>query len=191
MSCATPASSACAATRRRRRWSPKCRSRLPAPAADDVKISNPDRVIFPEAKVTKGELADYYRAVGALMAVWTANRPISLVRCPQGRAKKCFFQKHDSGTFGPHVHHVPIREKDGHKEDYLYVEDAAGVLACVQMGTIEFHGWGSKVADVEKPDRIVFDLDPDDRPRFRRGEEGGDATSSAISPTWACRPSRC
>jgi bifunctional non-homologous end joining protein LigD len=134
---------------------------LPEPALDDVKISNPDRVIFPDAKVTKGELADYYRAMGAPMAVWTANRPISLVRCPQGRAKKCFFQKHDSGTFGAHVLHVPIREKDGHKEDYLYVEDSAGVIACVQMGTIEFHGWGSKVVDVEKPDRIVFDLDPD------------------------------
>ena len=135
--------------------------KLPEPATDDVKISNPDRVIFPDAKVTKGELASYYRAMGAPMAVWTASRPISLVRCPQGRARKCFFQKHDSGTFGPHVLHVPIREKDGHKEDYLYVEDSAGVIACVQMGTIEFHGWGSKVADVEKPDRIVFDLDPD------------------------------
>ena len=135
--------------------------KTPGPAADDVRITNPDRVIFPDAKVTKSELADYYRAVGAPMAVWTANRPISLVRCPQGRARKCFFQKHDSGTFGPHVQHVPIREKDGHKEDYLYVADSAGVIACVQMGTIEFHGWGSKVADVEKPDRIVFDLDPD------------------------------
>jgi bifunctional non-homologous end joining protein LigD len=131
------------------------------PATDDVKISNPDRVIFPDAKVTKGELADYYRALGAPMAVWSANRPISLVRCPQGRARKCFFQKHDSGTFGPHVRHVPVREKDGGTEDYLYVEDVAGVIACVQMGTIEFHGWGSKVADIEKPDRIVFDLDPD------------------------------
>ena len=131
------------------------------PATDVVRISNPDRVIFPDAKVTKGELADYYRASGAPMAVWSANRPISLVRCPQGRARKCFFQKHDSGTFGPHVHHVPVREKDGGTEDYLYVEDVAGVIACVQMGTIEFHGWGSRVADIEKPDRIVFDLDPD------------------------------
>jgi len=134
---------------------------LPVQAQDDVKITNPDRIIFPESDVTKGELAAYYRALGGPMAVWTANRPISLVRCPQGRARKCFFQKHDSGTFGPHVLHVPIREKDGHNEDYLYVDGAAGVLACTQMGTIEFHGWGSKVADVEKPDRIVFDLDPD------------------------------
>jgi len=60
------------------------------------------------------------------------------------------------------VKHVPIKEKDGGTEDYLYVEDVAGLVACVQMGTIEFHGWGSKVADVEKPDRIIFDLDPDE-----------------------------
>jgi bifunctional non-homologous end joining protein LigD len=90
-----------------------------------------------------------------------ARRPISLIRCPQGRAKHCFFQKHDSGTMGEHVKHVPIKEKDGSVEDYLYVEDARGILACVQMGTIEFHGWGSRVKPLEKPDRLVFDLDPD------------------------------
>jgi bifunctional non-homologous end joining protein LigD len=135
---------------------------LPAPAEDGVKISNPERVIFPDGEVTKGDLADYYRAVGPLMTPWTANRPISLVRCPQGRGKKCFFQKHDAGSFGSHVHQIPILEKKGHTEDYLYVEDVAGILTCVQMGTIEFHGWGSSVADVEKPDRLVFDLDPDE-----------------------------
>jgi bifunctional non-homologous end joining protein LigD len=94
--------------------------------------------------------------------VWTADRPISLVRCPQGRAKKCFFQKHDAGSFGAHVHHIPIVEKNGKTEDYLYVADVAGILTCVQMGTIEFHGWGSKVGKVERPDRLVFDLDPDE-----------------------------
>jgi bifunctional non-homologous end joining protein LigD len=134
----------------------------PPPAEDKVKISNPERVIFPDSDVTKGELADYYRTMGPLMAVWTANRPISLVRCPQGRAKKCFFQKHDAGSFGEHVHQVPILEKNGSTEDYLYVQDVAGILTCVQMGTIEFHGWGSKVEEIEKPDRLVFDLDPDE-----------------------------
>ena len=126
-----------------------------------VKISNRDRVIFPESGQTKGELADYYAAVAPIMLPWAANRPLSLVRCPQGRAKKCFFQKHDSGSFGPHVHHVPIVERKGETEDYLYVDSIAGLLACVQMGTIEFHGWGSKVDKVEHPDRLVFDLDPD------------------------------
>lgn len=133
----------------------------PAPApASDVIISSRDRVIFPEAKATKGDLADYYAAVAPVMLPHTARRPISLVRCPQGRGKKCFFQKHDSGSFGDHVLHIPIREKDGGHEDYLYVGDADGLLACVQMGTIEFHGWGSHVGALEKPDRMVFDLDP-------------------------------
>lgn len=132
-----------------------------APAEDGVKISNPERIVDPESGVTKGDLAEYYRAVGPLMTPWSANRPLTLVRCPQGRSSKCFFQKHDAGTFGEHVLKVPIREKDGSNEDYIYVEDQAGLLACVQMGTIEFHGWGSSIADVEKPDRLVFDIDPD------------------------------
>ena len=137
----------------------------PAPAgeaAQDVEISSRERVIFPDAKCTKGDLADYYADVAPLMLPFAGQRPVSLVRCPQGRAKKCFFQKHDSGSFGPHVRHVPIAEKKGGTEDYLYLEDAAGLLACVQMGTIEFHGWGARSGDVERPDRMIFDLDPDE-----------------------------
>lgn len=147
----------------------------PAPArTSDVTISSRDRVIFPEAKATKGDLADYYAAIAPIMLPHTARRPISLVRCPQGRGKKCFFQKHDSGSFGDHVLHVPIKEKDGGHEDYLYVEDADGLLACVQMGTIEFHGWGSHVDALEKPDRMVFDLDPDE------GLDFGDVKKAAF-----------
>ncbi|RYD46467.1 MAG: ATP-dependent DNA ligase, partial [Sphingomonadales bacterium] len=140
---------------------------------EQVTISSRDRVIFPESGQTKGELADYYEDVAPLMLPFAARRPISLVRCPQGRGKKCFFQKHDSGSFGAHVHHVPIREKGGGSEDYLYVEDAAGILQCVQMGTIEFHGWGARSSDVEKPDRMIFDLDPDE------GLDFGDVKSAA------------
>lgn len=128
-----------------------------------IKVSNRDRVIFPESNVTKGELADYYAQVSGIMLPFAGNRPISLVRCPQGRAKACFFQKHDAGSFkGDHVHKVPITEKDGSSEDYLYVDDADGLVACVQMGTIEFHGWGASVGSLEQPDRMVFDLDPDE-----------------------------
>ncbi|WP_338243578.1 DNA ligase D [Aurantiacibacter hainanensis] len=129
---------------------------------EGVKISSRDRVIFPDSGQTKGDLADYYEAVAPIMLPFAARRPVSLVRCPQGRAKKCFFQKHDSGGFGDAVKHVPIREKDGGTEDYLYIEDARGLLQCVQMGTIEFHGWGSRSTDVELPDRLIFDLDPDE-----------------------------
>jgi bifunctional non-homologous end joining protein LigD len=130
-------------------------------ASFGIKITNPDRVIYPGDGLTKGDLADYYARIEALMMVDTARRPVTLIRCPQGRGKHCFFQKHDSGTMGEHVKHLPIKEKDGVVADYLYVDDVRGLLACVQMGTIEFHGWGSRVAKVEYPDRLVFDLDPD------------------------------
>ena len=126
-----------------------------------IRISNPDRVIFPGDELTKKNLADYYAAVSAQLLVTLADRPMTLIRCPQGRAKHCFFQKHDSGGMGDHVRHVPIAESDGKVQDYLYVRDAKGVLECVQMGTIEFHGWGSRIKPLEKPDRLVFDLDPD------------------------------
>jgi bifunctional non-homologous end joining protein LigD len=137
------------------------RAESPTAEALGVTISNRDRIIFDADKLTKGQLADYYAAVADLMMVDTANRPISLVRCPQGRSKKCFFQKHDSGSFGPDVKHVPVKEKKGGTEDYLYIADPKGLLTLVQMGTIEVHGWGSRVKPLEKPDRLVFDLDPD------------------------------
>ncbi|WP_298668150.1 DNA ligase D [uncultured Sphingomonas sp.] len=130
-----------------------------APVA--VRVSNRERVIFPESNIIKGQLADYYAAVAPIMLPWVGSRPISLVRCPQGRAKKCFFQKHDAGSFGDTVHHVAIAEKDGREEPYLYIDTPEGLLTCVQMGTIEFHGWGARIEDVEKADRLVFDLDPD------------------------------
>jgi bifunctional non-homologous end joining protein LigD len=141
----------------------KSEKKAERPSAESfgIRISNPDRVIYPEDGLTKGDLADYYAAVDPLIMVDVANRPMTLIRCPQGRGKKCFFQKHDNGTMGEHVKHVPVKEKDGSVEDYLYFENIRGLLACVQMGTIEFHGWGSKVDTLECPDRLVFDLDPD------------------------------
>jgi bifunctional non-homologous end joining protein LigD len=126
-----------------------------------IEISSRERVIYPELGLTKGDLADYYATIEPLIMVDAADRPMTLIRFPSGRTGESFFQKHDKGTFGSHVKQIPIEEKDGHFEDYLYFEDIQGLLACVQMGTIEFHGWGSKVDKVEYPDRLVFDLDPD------------------------------
>jgi bifunctional non-homologous end joining protein LigD len=146
----------------------------PTAEALGVKISNRDRIIFEADKLTKGQLADFYATVAPLMMTDTANRPISLVRCPQGRSKKCFFQKHDSGSFGPEVKHVPVKEKKGGTEDYLYIADPKGLLTLIQMGTIEVHGWGSRVKPLEKPDRLVFDLDPD------VGLDFGDVRSAAL-----------
>ena len=126
-----------------------------------IEISSPERVISPEPGLTKKDLADYYATIEPLIMIDAAKRPMTVIRYPQGTAEKGFFQKHDTGTFGPHVKHIPIMEKDGDTEEYLYFDDIRGLLACVQMGTIEFHGWGSKVDKVEYPDRLVFDLDPD------------------------------
>jgi bifunctional non-homologous end joining protein LigD len=144
---------------------PELASPTPDPALS-ISISNRDRVIDPTSGRTKGDLADYVAAIAPLMLLFAARRPISLVRCPQGRAKQCFFQKHDSGSFGEHIDHVAIRGKDGGAEDYLFVGDADGLLVCVQMGTIEFHGWGSRSDAVELPDRMIFDLDPDESVDF-------------------------
>jgi bifunctional non-homologous end joining protein LigD len=126
-----------------------------------IEITNPDRVIFPDIGLTKSELADYYARVEPLIMVDCARRPMTLIRYPQGVGGKGFFQKHDQGSFGADVKQIPIQESDGKTEDYLYFDDIKGLLACVQMGTIEFHGWGSKTDKVEFPDRLVFDLDPD------------------------------
>jgi bifunctional non-homologous end joining protein LigD len=139
-------------------------------AADfKLRLTSPDKVIYPEDGLTKGELADYYAAVADLMMVDLRQRPMTLIRCPAGRAKKCFFQKHDSGSMGEHVLRIPVAEGAGTtEEDYLYVDEAAGALECVQMNTIEFHGWGSRIDPLECPDRLVFDLDPDEGLGFDR-----------------------
>nr|WP_314442514.1 DNA ligase D [uncultured Sphingomonas sp.] len=134
-----------------------------------LRLTSPEKVIFPEDGLTKGELADYYAAVADLLMVDLANRPMTLIRCPSGRAKKCFFQKHDTGSMGSHVLRIPVSEGAGtREEDYLYVAEAIGALECVQMNTIEFHGWGSRIDPLEKPDRLVFDLDPDEGLDFGR-----------------------
>jgi bifunctional non-homologous end joining protein LigD len=141
------------------------------PESLGIAISNPERIIFPDANLTKGDLANYYMALQDLIMVDAAKRPMTLIRCPQGRSKKCFFQKHDTGSFGEHVKHVPIKERKGIVQDYLFFDDIRGLLACVQMGTIEFHGWGSRSDDVEHPDRLVFDLDPDEGLDFAKVKE--------------------
>ncbi len=156
-------------------------SELATFASLGARITNPDRVIFPGDEISKGQLADYYAAIAAPIMVDAANRPLTLIRCPQGRAKKCFFQKHDTGSMGEFVHHVPITEKDGSTEDYLFVDRVEGLLGCVQMGTIEFHGWGSRIDPLEKPDRLVFDLDPDEGLDFGAVRDGAERLRALLA----------
>jgi bifunctional non-homologous end joining protein LigD len=135
---------------------------IAAAEAAGVKLTSPDRVVYPGQGVTKADLVAYYAAVAERMLPYIANRPLSLLRCPQGRAKYCFFQKHDTGGFPDAMKSLLIAEKDGEKEDYFYVDDLAGLIAGTQMNVLEWHLWGALTKNVEKPERIIFDIDPDE-----------------------------
>ena len=130
-----------------------------ATATTPSRFTSPDKVVYPELGITKREVADYYRGVAAQLLPELIRRPLSVVRCPDGIGE-CFFQKHHAAKLGSHVHAVAIREKDGGKEDYFYVDDTEGVIELVQMNVLELHPWGAHIDDVERPDRLVFDLDP-------------------------------
>ncbi|AFL53731.1 bifunctional non-homologous end joining protein LigD [Sinorhizobium fredii] len=126
-----------------------------------VHISHPDRILFEGQGITKIDLARYYAVVAERMLPFAADHPVSLVRCPQGGQRQCFFQKHANEGFPEAIREVPITESSGETENYMYVHDAKGLVAAVQMGTLEFHIWGATIDRLEKPDRLVFDLDPD------------------------------
>lgn len=123
-----------------------------------VRLSSPDKVLWHEQGVTKSELADYYVAISEVMLPHVARRPVTMVRCPAGAEKKCFYQRHAASGVPPELKEVTV---PGFDEPYLYIEDVAGLVAMVQMGTLEIHPWGVTVERPDRPDRIIFDLDPD------------------------------
>ncbi|MDB5558788.1 MAG: hypothetical protein JWQ36_1722 [Enterovirga sp.] len=124
---------------------------------EGVRLTSPDKVLYPEQGITKRELAAYYLAVAGVMLPHVARRPITLVRCPTGRAKKCFYQRHAGSGVPSELKEVAI---EGFDEPYLYLEDARGLVALVQMGVLEMHPWNSHVDKPHKPDQVIFDLDP-------------------------------
>jgi bifunctional non-homologous end joining protein LigD len=126
---------------------------------EGVRLSNPDKILYPEQGITKGELADYYVAVADRILPQVAYRPITMVRCPTGQGKKCFYQRHAGSGVPEQLGEVTI---PGFEEPYLYIRDLPGLVAMVQMGVLEMHPWGVTVEHPDKADRIVFDLDPDE-----------------------------
>jgi bifunctional non-homologous end joining protein LigD len=124
-----------------------------------VRLTNPERVLYPEQGITKLDLAHYYEEIADWILPQLQGRPLSLLRCPQGHNHTCFFQKHPQQTMASHIPRVKIREKSGIKT-YLYAQSVADLVALVQAGTLELHVWGSRVDDLERPDIVVFDLDP-------------------------------
>jgi bifunctional non-homologous end joining protein LigD len=136
-------------------------------AAPEYPLTRADKVLYPEQGITKRELLDYYALVAERMLPHVAGRPLTLVRCPNGYAKPCFFQKHPGKGTPDEVRSVPLAEKNG-TEPYSVVDDAAGLYGLVQLGALEIHTWGSHAADPEHPDLVVFDLDPDPSVEFGR-----------------------
>jgi bifunctional non-homologous end joining protein LigD len=139
----------------------------PAPAAKGaalvggVEITHADRVLYPQQSLTKRQVAEYYAAVAPFMLPYIARRPLSLMRCPEGLAADCFFQKHFASGVPDSVRPVEILER-GAPRIYRWVEDDAGLLGLANLGVLEFHPWGSTVDHLEKPDILIFDLDPDE-----------------------------
>jgi bifunctional non-homologous end joining protein LigD len=126
-----------------------------------VTITHPDRVVFPGTAITKLDLAKYYARVSRLLLPHVADRPLALVRCPEGvGAGECFFQKHWTGKLPESLDTVSIRQSDGKKHPHVVIHDTEGLVTLVQWGVMEIHPWGARADDPDKPDRIIFDLDP-------------------------------
>ena len=133
-----------------------------------IRLTHPDKVLDAETGVTKQQLADYYWAVADAMLAEIARRPLSLVRCPEGFGTACFFQKHTSTSLPPGVETVEIPDKKtGKIEPYITLSTAEALTGLAQMGVLEIHPWGCHNDDLEHPDRIIFDLDPDEAISWR------------------------
>ncbi|MCC8364368.1 non-homologous end-joining DNA ligase [Lysobacter sp. A6] len=124
-------------------------------------LSSPDRVVYPDAGITKRDVFEYYEAVADRLIEDAGDRLMSVVRCPDGIDGERFFQKHLGPAFKS-LHRMEIAENDGKRAQYAWLDDLAGVLSLAQMNVVEFHPWGSRVKTLEKPDRLIFDLDPDE-----------------------------
>lgn len=133
------------------------------PVADiEPTITHPERVVFPDAALTKADVAHYYRTVAPWLLPEVAGRPLSLLRAPDGITGERFFQKHLEGGAGAGIRSMMITEKSGRKRPYVVIDDAVGLLSLVQLNTLELHPWGCQPGRPERPDRITFDLDPGD-----------------------------
>lgn len=127
-----------------------------------VRLTHPDKVLFPESRVTKAELAAYLDMAADRMGAHLYGRPVSLVRAPDGVGKQTFFQKHAMKGMPTDIKLIPIKESDGKQEEYLTLPNATAIVSAAQISALEFHLWGSHNKDLEHPDRMIFDLDPDE-----------------------------
>ncbi len=136
-----------------------------------VKISHPDRLIWPKLQIRKIDLARYVEEVGDWLLPHVKNRPLSLVRCPDGVGGECFYQRHLTMAASP-GHLQTVKRERSSKGAYIYAAALEAVVSAVQNGAIEFHTWGASVPDIRHPDRITMDLDPDEALSWKTLVEG-------------------
>jgi bifunctional non-homologous end joining protein LigD len=148
------------------------------------RLTHPSRVVFPDRgagySLTKLQVVEYFEAVAPLMLPHIANRPIAILRCPDGEGGKTFFQKHPAKGMPSAVDGVDVTEADGTVERHLVIRDAAGLIGLAQMNALEFHPWGSTAAMPESPDRLVFDLDPGAGVSWKQTVEGAAMVREAL-----------
>ncbi|HWS30135.1 MAG TPA: DNA ligase D [Clostridia bacterium] len=128
---------------------------------EGIRITSPDKVIFDNPAITKADVVRYYAQVSERMLPYVSHRILSIVRCPKGVSQSCFYKKHP-GPDSKGIVTMPITNSDGETENYFYIEGVSGLVSEAQMGTLEFHTWGSRIDELERPDVMVFDLDPDE-----------------------------
>ena len=133
-------------------------------APEPLRLTHPEKILDTESGLTKQQLADYYAAVAPHMLPHIAGRPLSLVRCPNGAGKPCFYQKHVTGVLPPGIGSVKIKTKTsgGVAEPYVTLDSAEALVGLAQISVLEIHPWGSRNNDLEHPDRLIFDFDPDE-----------------------------
>ena len=134
-------------------------SKSTGPIVAGVRISHPERVVYPEDGITKLDLAQYYARIGDWIEPHVKGRPLTLVRCPEGIAGECFYMKHSKVWAPSAVRRVRIQEKTKIGE-YLVADSVAAVVSLAQMGILEIHTWNTRIDHVELPDRLVLDIDP-------------------------------
>lgn len=126
-----------------------------------VTITHPDKVLYPGDAYTKQHLVDYYRQVAERMLPHVVDRPLALVRCPSGQAGKCFFQRNYATSLPAAIQPIDVSTGKKH-ETHVSIESEDGLLAMVQISALEVHPWGCAPSAIERPDRVIFDLDPDE-----------------------------
>lgn len=145
-----------------------------------VTLSHPDRVLFPEQSVTKFTLAQYYESVSEWMLPHIEDRPLTLVRCPDGYNKECFYQKHANDRIPEAVGRVEIPDDHG-IACYMVADSLAALVGLVQMGVLELHTWGAKRDKLDSPDRMILDLDPDPAVEWSAVIEGAQLLRTLLS----------